>query len=101
PLPPLRRRHPSGAGRGAVLLIMRLRLSVALCLAASLSCSPPARQGAPAAPPPEVKPILMLSGALVADGFDGPALDTQAWHRPDWVVKNDPNLTVGIRDGHL
>src|SRR5262249_43154638 len=50
---------------------------------------------------PEVKAIRMLSGALVADSFDGPELDTQIWHRPDWLVKNDPNLAVGIRNGHL
>jgi hypothetical protein len=50
---------------------------------------------------PEVKAIRMLSGALVADSFDGPGLDTRTWHRPDWLVKNDPNLCVGIRDGHL
>src|SRR5262245_21238717 len=50
---------------------------------------------------PEVKPILMLSGALVADGFDGPALDTQTWNRPDWLWKNDTNLSVRVEKGHL
>jgi hypothetical protein len=49
----------------------------------------------------EVQAIRMLSGALVADSFDGPELDTQTWHRPDWLVKNDPNLCVGIRNAHL
>jgi hypothetical protein len=43
----------------------------------------------------------MLSGALVADSFDNPALDTQMWHRPDWLWKNDTNLAVRVEDGHL
>jgi hypothetical protein len=50
---------------------------------------------------PNVKPILMLSGALVADSFDGPALDTQMWHRPDWLWKNDTNLSVRVENGYL
>ena len=50
---------------------------------------------------PEVHAIRMLSGALLADSFEGPRLDTQTWHRPDWLVKNDPNLSVGIHHGHL
>ena len=50
---------------------------------------------------PEVNAHRMLSGALVADGFDGPGLDTQTWHRPDWLVKNDRNLSVGIQKGYL
>ena len=50
---------------------------------------------------PEVKPILMLSGALVADNFDKPPLNTQVWQRPDWLVKNDTNLSVRVENGHL
>src|SRR5262249_46818710 len=50
---------------------------------------------------PEVDDHRMLSGALVADSFDRPASDARTWHRPDWPVKNDPNLSVGVQDGHL
>jgi hypothetical protein len=50
---------------------------------------------------PVVNAHRMFLGALVADSFDGPALDAQTWHRPDWLVKNDPNLSVGIHEGHL
>src|SRR5262249_35326640 len=50
---------------------------------------------------PEVHTRCMLSGALLADSFDGPALDSRTWHRPDWLVENDPDLSVGVRDAHL
>jgi hypothetical protein len=49
----------------------------------------------------EVNAHRMLSGALLSESFDGPALDARTWHRPDWLVKNDPNLLVAIHDGHL
>src|SRR5262249_56322432 len=50
---------------------------------------------------PAVNAHRMFRGALVADSFDGPTLDTQTWHRPDWLVENDPNLSVSIQGGRL
>src|SRR5262245_24191946 len=50
---------------------------------------------------PNVKPVLMLSGALIADGFDGPTLNTNTWQRPDWLLKNDTNLSVGVQQGRF
>jgi hypothetical protein len=79
-------------GRLAGLLGVLLPLS----LAAPLSSSTLADLEVP-----RVKPIRMLSGALVADSFEGPTLDTQLWHRPDWLVKNDLNLSVRVENGQL
>ena len=50
---------------------------------------------------PEVTSMLMLSGAFVADSFDKATLDTQTWHRPDWLAQNDPNISVRVENGHL
>src|SRR5262245_54980486 len=50
---------------------------------------------------PDVNAHRMFRGALVADSFDGPTLDTQTWHRPDWLVEDDPNLSVSIQGGRL
>jgi hypothetical protein len=47
-----------------------------------------------------VDAIPMLSGALLADSFDGPELDTRIWHRPGWM-RNDPHLSVEVEQGRL
>ena len=49
---------------------------------------------------PIVDAIPMLSGALLADSFDGPELDTRIWHRPGWM-RNDPHLSVEVEQGRL
>jgi hypothetical protein len=50
---------------------------------------------------PVVKPFFMLSGALLADRFDGPALDAALWSRPPWLVTNHKTIGVKIENGHL
>jgi hypothetical protein len=47
-----------------------------------------------------VDAISMLSGALLADSFDGPELDTRIWHRPGWM-RNDPHLSAEVEQGRL
>jgi len=47
-----------------------------------------------------VDAIPMLSGALLADSFDGTELDTRTWHRPGWM-RNDPHLSVEVENGRL
>src|SRR4026208_2596048 len=47
-----------------------------------------------------VDAIPMLSGALLADSFDGPELDNRIWHRPGWM-RNDPHLSVEVEQGRL
>ena len=49
---------------------------------------------------PSVEAIPMLSGALLADSFDGPELDNRIWHRPGWM-RNDPHLSVEVEQGRL
>ena len=68
-----------------------------------------AAAAAPAAPAPAatgneipyVNPFFMLSGALLADGFDGPQLDATLWSRPSWLVDNHKTIGVKIESGHL
>src|SRR5262249_53929464 len=50
---------------------------------------------------PVVKPFFMLSGALLADRFDGPELDATLWSRPPWLVRNHKTIGVNIENGHL
>ena len=50
---------------------------------------------------PYVDPFFMLSGALLADGFDGPQLDATLWSRPSWLVDNHKTIGVKIESGHL
>jgi len=50
---------------------------------------------------PYVNPFFMLSGALLADGFDGPQLDATLWSRPSWLVDNHKTIGVKIESGHL
>jgi hypothetical protein len=50
---------------------------------------------------PVVKPFFMLSGALLADRFDGPELDATLWSRPSWLVRNHKTIGVKIENGHL
>ena len=48
----------------------------------------------------QVEPIQMLQGALLADSFDGPELNSQIWHRPNWM-RHNPDISVGTEDGCL
>ena len=50
---------------------------------------------------PYVNPFFMLSGALLADSFDGPQLDATLWSRPSWLVDNHKTIGVKIENGHL
>src|SRR5437867_3029332 len=45
---------------------------------------------------PFVEPVSMLSGALLADSFDGTHLNANLWWRPNWMVQNDPYISVGV-----
>jgi len=45
--------------------------------------------------------IPMVSGALLADGFDGTQLDTNVWARPNWMTEHDPYIAVGVSNGRL
>ena len=49
---------------------------------------------------PFVNPFFMLSGALLADSFDGPYLDTNLWSRPSWLVDNHKTIGVKTENGH-
>jgi hypothetical protein len=42
----------------------------------------------------------MLQGALLADSFDGPQLNSELWHRPNWM-RHNPDISVGTEDGCL
>jgi hypothetical protein len=48
-----------------------------------------------------VNPFFMLSGALLADSFDGSQLDTNLWSRPPWLVNNHKTIGVKIENGYL
>src|SRR5436190_14220830 len=50
---------------------------------------------------PYVNPFFMLSGALLADSFDGPQLDASLWSRPSWLVDNHKTIGVKIENGYL
>ena len=50
---------------------------------------------------PFVEPVSMLSGALLADSFDGTHLNANLWWRPNWMVQNDPYISVGVENGRL
>src|SRR6185369_9621979 len=50
---------------------------------------------------PVVSPFFMLSGALLADSFDGPQLDPRRWSRPSWLVDNHKTIGVTLENGHL
>jgi hypothetical protein len=50
---------------------------------------------------PSHEPIPVVTGALLADGFDGPQLDTSVWARPDWLAEHDPYIAVGVSNGRL
>jgi len=45
----------------------------------------------------QVEPVQMLQGALLADSFDGPRLNSELWHRPNWL-RHNPDISVGIED---
>lgn len=47
-----------------------------------------------------VESTEIMSGALLADSFDGPYLDQTVWQRPNWV-QHDPFLAVGTEYGRL
>jgi hypothetical protein len=50
---------------------------------------------------PVVNPFFMLSGALLADSFDGTELDSTFWSRPPWLVRHHKTIGVKIENGHL
>jgi hypothetical protein len=50
---------------------------------------------------PFVTPFFMLSGVLLADGFDGPQLDATLWSRPAWLTDNHKTIGVKIENGQL
>jgi hypothetical protein len=50
---------------------------------------------------PFVNPFFMLSGALLADGFDGPELNATLWSRPSWLINNHKTIGAKIENGHL
>jgi len=43
----------------------------------------------------------MISGALIAESFDGTKLDANVWSRPNWMAQNDPYIAVGVENGRL
>jgi hypothetical protein len=45
--------------------------------------------------------IAVVSGALVADSFDGTQLDMSVWARPNWMAQHDPYIAVGVSNGRL
>jgi hypothetical protein len=50
---------------------------------------------------PFVEPTFMVSGALLADSFDGTQLDGNVWFRPNWMAEHNPFLAVGVQNGRL
>src|SRR5262245_31641517 len=60
-----------------------------------------AKAEAPRGDIPVVDPFFMLSGALLADGFDGPELDKTLWSRPGWLRNNHETIGVKVEKGQL
>jgi len=50
---------------------------------------------------PSREPVAVVTGALLADGFDGTQLDTSVWARPNWMTEHDPYMGVGVSNGRL
>lgn len=50
---------------------------------------------------PVVEPTPMISGALLADSFQGTHLDPALWSRPNWLVEHNPYIAVAPNNGHL
>jgi hypothetical protein len=50
---------------------------------------------------PSREPIAVVSGALIADSFDGTQIDSSVWARPDWLAQHDPYIAVGVSNGRL
>lgn len=51
--------------------------------------------------PRTVEAVPVISGALLAEGFEQPDLDSKVWHRPDWLVRHNPYISVAIEHGQL
>lgn len=47
-----------------------------------------------------VESTEVMSGAVLADSFDGPYLDQALWQRPNWM-QHDPFIAVGTEYGRL
>jgi hypothetical protein len=50
---------------------------------------------------PSGEPVPMLSGALIADSFDGTQLDANVWSRPNWMTQHNSYIAVGVENGRL
>lgn len=50
---------------------------------------------------PVVEPIVMLSGALLADSFEGTEIDSNVWSRPNWMTEHNPYIAVGVQYSQL
>ena len=51
--------------------------------------------------PRTVDAVRIISGAILAEGFDQPELDSRIWHRPDWLVRHNPYIGVAPEHGQL
>jgi hypothetical protein len=51
--------------------------------------------------PRMVDAVPIISGAILAEGFDQPELDSRVWHRPDWLVRHNPYISVAPEHGEL
>jgi len=48
-----------------------------------------------------VDAIPVISGAVLADGFDQQEIDRRIWHRPDWLEQHNPYIAVEPGHGWL
>ena len=51
--------------------------------------------------PQIVDAIPVISGAVLADRFDGQEIDRRIWHRPDWLEQHNPYIAVEPEHGWL
>src|SRR6266568_1165640 len=51
--------------------------------------------------PRTVDAVRVISGAVLAEGFDQPELDSSVWHRPDWLLRHNPYIGVAPEHGQL
>jgi hypothetical protein len=78
---------------------MELRASVWLLSALWLAVLPGVPVAAQA--PRAVDAVPIITGAILAEGFDQPELDSRVWHRPDWLVRHNPYIGVAPEHGQL